>query len=100
MRLIVKRHVLNNKQRIMFNCEPFMKNEINAYSKVLPVLKKFAPPDTQLPFANLFFAGSDDKGEMIVLEDLCKLGYEMEDRSKYLEFDHCVAVLKVKDKQY
>lgn len=62
MSLIVKRHVLNNKQRIMFNCEPAMINEINAYSKVLPILKKFTCRDDQLPFANMFFAGSDEKG--------------------------------------
>lgn len=79
----------------MFNCEPAMNNEINAYSQVLPVLKKFSCPDTQLPFANLFFAGSDDKGEMIVMEDLCQLGYEMEQRSNYLSMAHCVAVMKV-----
>lgn len=52
--LIVKRHVLNNKLRILFNCEPAMDNEINAYVMVLPQLRKFICRDAQLPFANLY----------------------------------------------
>lgn len=86
---------MNNKQRELFRCDPAFKNEINAYKAVIPTLRKFLHRDDELPFPNCFFAGSDSKGEIIVLEDLCQMGYEMAVRKDYLDYDHCEAMIKV-----
>lgn len=91
--LIVKRHILNEEWRSAWRCEQAFQNEIAAYSHLIPELNKFYC--NTLPYPRCLFAGSDECGAIIVMEDLKEEGFKMANRLKGLDFDHCSAVMKV-----
>lgn len=94
--LIVKRQIQNLERRKLFRCDQAFANEIDAYRNVVPKLYEFAQLVQQpLPFVDCLYAGSDNVGEIIVLEDLKPLGYQMANRLKGLDYHHCKIVLQV-----
>lgn len=94
--LIIKRQIPNLTRRQLFNCDQAFNNEINAYVHVVPKLLNFANRSgLRIPLARCLFAGVDDNGEIIMLEDLKPLGYKMANRIKGLDYSHCKIVLQV-----
>lgn len=94
--LIVKRQIANLARRKLFRADRAFANEIVAYTKVMPQLYQFADSiELPIPFANCLFAGNDDAGDLIVLEDLKPFGYRMANRLKGLDYSHCKIALKV-----
>lgn len=49
-----------------------------------------------LPIPHCVFAGTDMAGDLVVLDDMRESGYQMVDRLKGLDLDHCQLVMKVK----
>ncbi|CRK96955.1 CLUMA_CG010320, isoform A, partial [Clunio marinus] len=90
--LIIKRQMDDENRRKLFRCDYAFKNEIAAYCHLIPVLKKFS--NDNLPYPKCFFAGMDTQGEIIAMEDLKELGFEMANRTHGLDFEHCSLVLK------
>lgn len=94
--LIVKRQLANLARRKLFRADRAFANEIIAYTKVMPQFHQFADSiELPIPFANCLFAGNDDAGDLIVLEDLKPFGYRMANRLKGLDYTHCKIALKV-----
>lgn len=93
MSFIIKRHIVDKKRRELFRCDHAFENEIAAYCHLIPVLKAFS--NDNLPYPNCLFAGSDEAGEIIAMEDLSPHGYRMANRLQGLDFEHCSLVLKV-----
>uniref|UniRef100_A0A1B0CSX9 CHK kinase-like domain-containing protein n=2 Tax=Lutzomyia longipalpis TaxID=7200 RepID=A0A1B0CSX9_LUTLO len=92
-KLIVKRQISSISRRQLFRCDEAFANEIAAYTKVLPHLRRFS--GNRLPYPKCLFAGFDDaEKEVIIFEDLCESGFEMEDRLKGLDYAHCSLVMK------
>lgn len=91
--MIIKRHILDKKRRELFRCDYAFANEIAAYCHLMPVLKTFS--HDSLPYPNCLFAGCDEAGEIIAMEDLTHHGYKMVNRQQGLDFEHCSVVLKV-----
>lgn len=91
--LIVKRQIASVSRRELFRCDEAFENEIAAYCHLIPVFRKYFP--SQVPYPICLFAGVDDEGELIILEDLCESGYKMVDRLKGLDYDHCKIVVQV-----
>lgn len=91
--MIIKRHILDKKRRELFRCDYAFANEIAAYCHLMPVLKTFS--HDSLPYPNCLFAGCDEAGEIIAMEDLTHQGYKMVNRQQGLDFEHCSVVLKV-----
>ncbi|XP_017476724.1 PREDICTED: uncharacterized protein LOC108366771 isoform X1 [Rhagoletis zephyria] len=90
---IVKRQIVSRSRRQLFRCDEAFCNEINAYTHVIPVLEKyFVNGDTVFP--QCYYAGNDKKGELIVLEDLKRLGYRMPNRLVPFDLHHCEIVMK------
>lgn len=84
---------MDKTRRALFRCDLAFKNEINAYCHLIPMLKNFS--NNNLPYPNCLFAGCDDDGEIIAMEDLKQRGYKMMNRLQGLDFDHCTTTLKV-----
>lgn len=62
----------------------------------MPQFHHFADSvDLPIPFVNCLFAGNDDTGDLIVLDDLKPFGYRMANRLKGLDYAHCKIVLQV-----
>lgn len=94
--IIVKRQIPNLARRKLFRADQAFANEIIAYSKVTPQLHQFADSiELPLPLVDCLFAGADDQGELIVLDDLKQYGYRMANRLKGLDYSHCKYVLQV-----
>ncbi|XP_055715144.1 uncharacterized protein LOC129809353 [Phlebotomus papatasi] len=92
-KLIVKRQISSISRRQLFRCDEAFANEIAAYTKVLPHLRRFS--SNRLPYPKCLFAGIDDaEKEVIILEDLRESGFEMEDRLKGLDYSHCSLVMQ------
>ncbi|XP_055383775.1 uncharacterized protein LOC129613650 [Condylostylus longicornis] len=89
--VIVKRQIPSKSRRELYRCDEAFNNEINAYKYVIPMLENYCNRQF-LP--KCFFAGNDENGEIIVLEDLKQLGFKMKNRLIALDFDHCVLVMK------
>lgn len=92
--MIIKRHIVDKQRRNLFRCDYAFENEIAAYCQLIPALKTFS--NDNLPYPNCLFAGSDEEGEIIAMEDLGEQGYKMTNRLQGLDFDHCSLVLKVR----
>lgn len=62
----------------------------------MPQFHQFAD-SVELPiaFVDCLFAGADQNGELIVLDDLKQYGYRMANRLKGLDYNHCKIVLQV-----
>jgi len=58
--------------------------EVNAYTKILPILGPFGPP--------CVYADKD----IIIMEDLAEKGYVICERRNFLDLDHSIFVLKVR----
>lgn len=91
--LIIKRQIEDIKRRELFRCDNAFTNEIAAYCHLIPVLKTFS--NDSLPYPNCLFAGCDDRGEIIAMEDLSRHGYQMANRVQGLDFEHCSLVMRV-----
>lgn len=91
--MIIKRHILDKKRRELFRCDYAFANEIAAYCHLIPVLKNFTIET--LPYPECLFAGCDEAGEIIAMEDLTQTNYQMVKRQQGLDFEHCSVVLKV-----
>lgn len=95
--LIVKRQLPNLARRQLFRADRAFANEIIAYTKVMPQFHEFAASvDLPIPFVNCLFAGADDDGDLIVLDDLKPYGYRMANRLKGFDYSHCKIALQVK----
>lgn len=90
----MKRHILNEEWRRSWRCEQAFQNEIAAYSHLIPEFNKFY--ENSLPYPRCLFAGTDESGAIIVMEDLSEDGYKMANRLQGLDFDHCAVVMRVK----
>lgn len=90
--LIYKRQIASLQRRKLFRADEAFANEINAYTQLVPVLRKFSRD--RLPFPACVYAGTDAEGDLIVLEDLWRSGYRMVDRRKCLSYRQCRTVLK------
>lgn len=94
--LIVKRQLQNLVRRKLFRADRAFANEIVAYTKVMPQFHHFADSiNLPIPFVNCLFAGTDDAGDIIVLEDLKPFGYRMANRLKGLDYTQCKIVMQV-----
>lgn len=92
----MKRQLQNLARRKLFRADRAFANEIAAYTKVMPQFHQFADSiDLPIPFVNCLFAGTDDAGDLIVLDDLKTFGYRMANRLKGLDYMHCKLVLQV-----
>ncbi|GAB0091880.1 uncharacterized protein DMENIID0001_067710 [Sergentomyia squamirostris] len=92
-KLIVKRQISSISRRQLFRCDEAFANEIAAYTKVLPLLRRFS--GNRLPYPRCLFAGVDEhQKEAIILEDLCESAFEMEDRLKGLDYPRCSLVIQ------
>lgn len=89
----MKRHIVDRARRELFRCDAAFKNEISAYCHIVPVLKRFS--NNNLPLPNNFFAGCDNEGELIVLEDLAQKGLKMVNRLDGFDFQHSSVVMRV-----
>lgn len=93
----MKRQIENLARRKLFRCDQAFANEIVAYTKVTPKFHQIADNiGLPIPFVDCLFAGADDLGEMIVLDDLKLFGYRMANRLKGLDYKHCKIVLQVR----
>ncbi|KAG4073260.1 hypothetical protein HA402_008606 [Bradysia odoriphaga] len=90
--LIVKRQIASLSRRQLFRCDEAFENEIAAYCHLIPVFREHYPH--QVPYPLCFFAGKDNDGEVVILEDLCESGYKMVNRLKGLDYDHCKIVVQ------
>lgn len=62
----------------------------------MPQFLEFASSiELSIPFTNCLFAGEDDSGDLIVLEDLKPYGYRMANRLKGLDYIHSKIVMQV-----
>lgn len=95
MSLIIKRQISSLSRRQLFRCDEAFGNEIKAYNHVVPLLEQYM---TEKIFPTCFLAGHDDEGDIIVLEDLKKIGYCMHNRLAGLELKYCELVMKVLNK--
>lgn len=94
--LIIKRPIQRLSRRRLFRCDEAFANEISAYRRLVPVLNRFVAHTGQsLPIPKCLFAGNDNSGDLVVLEDLRESGYRMVDRLKGLDVEHCRLVMKV-----
>ncbi|XP_066995252.2 uncharacterized protein [Anabrus simplex] len=84
----------NTAKRQAFKSDALFKNEIAVYTQALPALLAFqASRGVKAPFRAIprcLFARKD----MLILEDLKPLGFEMVDRKTGLDASHCLAVLR------
>lgn len=90
--LIYKRQIASLQRRKLFRADEAFANEINAYTQLVPVLRKFSRD--RLPFPACVYAGADSEGDLIVLEDLWRSGFRMVDRRKCLSYRQCRTVLR------
>ncbi|XP_058447777.1 uncharacterized protein LOC131428120 isoform X1 [Malaya genurostris] len=90
--LIYKRQITSLQRRKLFRADEAFANEINAYTQLVPVLRKFSRD--RLPFPSCIYAGTDTDGDLIVLQDLWRSGYRMEDRRKSLSYRQCRTVVR------
>lgn len=90
--LIYKRQIASLQRRKLFRADEAFANEINAYTALVPVLRKFSRD--RLPFPACVYAGADAEGDLIVLEDLWRSGFRMVDRRKCLSYRQCRTVLR------
>lgn len=77
----------------------FVKNEEAFYSLIVPSMNSFWQGATKnkqnrLPTPQYYYSCSDDKNDVLVLEDLRERGFTMADRIKGLDFDHCMLVVQ------
>lgn len=94
--LIVKRQLQNLATRKLFRADRAFANEIIAYTKIMPQFHQFADSiELPIPFVDCLFAGADDVGDLIVLDDLKPFGYRMANRLKGLDYMHCKIALQV-----
>ena len=91
--MIIKRQIPSLSRRQLYRCDEAFCNEINAYNHVVPLLQQYSSDSCFFP--KCYFAGRDDEGEIIVLEDLKLMGFQMRNRLKGLEFNCCNLVIKV-----
>lgn len=92
----MKRQIPNLARRKLFRCDQAFANEINAYTEITPQFQKIAKNiNLKIPFVECLFAGMDELGEIVVLEDLRTQGYRMANRLKGLDYMHCKVVLQV-----
>lgn len=91
--LIVKRQIACTTRRQLFRCDEAFSNEIAAYSHLVPAFQEFTV-QTNLPYPICLYAGMDDYGELVVMEDLRETGYKMVDRLKGLDYAHCKVVMQ------
>ncbi|KAL5293109.1 hypothetical protein ACFFRR_011718 [Megaselia abdita] len=89
---IIKRQIPSLSRRQLYRCDEAFKNEISAYNHVIPLLKQYSGKDS--PFPICFFAGHDSDGEIIILDDLKQLGFQMKNRLDDMDFEHCTVVMK------
>lgn len=91
--VIIKRQIPSLSRRQLYRCDEAFCNEINAYNHVVPMLQQYSSDHSFFP--KCYYAGRDDEGEIIILEDLKLLGYQMLNRLKGLEFNNCNLVMQV-----
>ena len=58
-------------------------------------MKKFSKINLSIPYCYYAIYGKTDEADIIVLEDLCEKKYQMSDRLKGLDYEHCSIVMKV-----
>ncbi|XP_055549442.1 uncharacterized oxidoreductase dhs-27 [Wyeomyia smithii] len=90
--LIFKRQIASLQRRKLFRADEAFANEINAYTQLVPVLRKFSRD--RLPFPSCIYAGTDAEGDLIVLQDLWRSGYRMVDRRKSLSYRQCRTIMR------
>ncbi|XP_055608059.1 uncharacterized protein LOC129755538 [Uranotaenia lowii] len=90
--LIFKRQIVNLQRRKLFRADEAFANEINTYTQLVPVLRKFSRD--RLPFPRCIYAGKDTEGDLIVLEDLRCNGFRMMDRRRGLSYRQCRVVVR------
>ncbi|XP_073840335.1 uncharacterized protein isoform X2 [Musca autumnalis] len=91
MSIIIKRQIPSLSRRQLYRCDEAFCNEIMAYNHVIPLLDRYM---SESVFPKCFYAGQDDVGEIIVLEDLKEFGYRMQNRLTGLDLNFCELVMK------
>ncbi|XP_065360674.1 uncharacterized protein LOC135954430 [Calliphora vicina] len=91
MFLIIKRQIPSLSRRQLYRCDEAFCNEINAYNHIVPLLEQYM---TETIFPKCYYAGHDDMGEIIVLEDLKEIDFRMQNRLAGLELNYCELVMK------
>ncbi|XP_055844847.1 uncharacterized protein LOC129911164 [Episyrphus balteatus] len=90
--LIVKRQIASLSRRELYRCDEAFGNEISAFNEVVPLLER--QTTSGLIFPRCYFAGSDEAGDIIVLEDLKEQNFSMRNRLHGLDFEHCKLVME------
>ncbi|XP_064555222.1 uncharacterized protein pkm [Drosophila montana] len=97
--LVLKLPPQNLLRRKQFFARPCFEREAMAYEKFLPLARSFQA-ERQVPelkrfchFARCFASRQDEPNECIVLEDLCRNGYQMHDRFADLTPAHVSLVM-------
>lgn len=98
-KIIFKYPPASKEFREALKCYKFVKNEEAFYSLILPSMNSFCQDAAKnkknlLPTAQYYYSCSDDKNDVLVLEDLSELGFTMTDRLKGLDYNHCELVMK------
>ncbi|KAM7359143.1 uncharacterized protein ACRADG_003843 isoform 1-T1 [Cochliomyia hominivorax] len=89
--LIIKRQIPSLSRRQLYRCDEAFCNEINAYNHIVPLLEQYM---AEAIFPTCFYAGVDDLGEIIILEDLKEVGFQMPNRLAGLEVNYCEIVME------
>lgn len=97
--LIVKSMPKNLNRRRVFRSTIFFRNEINFYTKIIPMWQRFQerhPPKRPfLDYPKCFAAHCDGENDFIALEDLTPLGYTSFKRQGYISLEDCLLILTV-----
>ncbi|XP_044727925.1 uncharacterized protein LOC123291641 [Chrysoperla carnea] len=97
LKLILKCSIRNGEFRTIFPHNRMFQREIFMYTKYLPELYKIQCTNQLqnglMPVPHVHKYSWKDCNEFILMDDMKHHGYEMLDRRKYLNMDHCKLVL-------
>lgn len=97
--LIVKAMPSNRNWRRVFRSTVFFRNEINFYTKIIPMWLKFQqrqqPKCPFFEFPICYAAYCDGENDFIALEDLTPLGYRNFKRQGYIDLEEFQLILSV-----
>lgn len=91
----------NANRRRVFRSAVFFRNEINFYTKILPMWQRFQEQHQvkQPPFLDYlpqcFATHCDGENDFIALEDLTPIGYRSFKRQGCISLEECLLILKV-----
>lgn len=90
----MKRQIPCEYRRELFRCKIAFENEIAAYQQIIPLFRDIVTHITN-PYPECMFAGQDEHGDAVMLEDLRESNFKMVNRLVGLDLEHSKIVMKV-----